>query len=49
MSLIASVIITMCAIFPTWVVAIALAMITFVLIVILLKIVSLVLDSVPFL
>lgn len=49
MSLIASVIITLCAIFPTWVVAIALALITFVVIVILIKIVSLVLDAVPFL
>lgn len=49
MSLIASVIVTLCAIYPTWVVAIALGLITFVVIVVLVKIVSLVLDAVPFL
>lgn len=49
MSLIASIIITLCAIFPTWIVAIALALVTFVVIVVLIKIVALVLDAVPFL
>lgn len=49
MTLIASVIITLCAIFPTWVVAIALSMITFVAIVIVIKLISFVLDAVPFL
>ena len=49
MSLIASVIITLCAIFPTWVVTIALAMVTFVALIILIKIVAFVLDAVPFL
>lgn len=49
MSTIASVVITLCAIFPTWVVTIALALITFVAIMILIKIVAFVLDAVPFL
>lgn len=49
MSLIASIIITLSALFPPWVVAVVLSMITFVLIVILMKIISFVLDAVPFL
>lgn len=49
MSLIASIIITLCAIFPTWIVAIALALVSFVVIVVLIKIIGLVLDAVPFL
>lgn len=49
MSLIASIIITLCAIFPTWIVAIALALVSFVIIVVLIKIIGLVLDAVPFL
>ena len=49
MSLIAAIVITLCAIFPPWVVAIALALITFVLIVVLLKVIALILDAVPFL
>lgn len=49
MSLIASIVITLCAIFPTWVVAIALALVTFVALMILIKIVAFVLDAVPFL
>lgn len=46
---IASIIITLCSILPPWVVAIVLSMITLVLIIILIKIISLVLDAVPFL
>lgn len=49
MSLIASIVITLCAIFPPWVVAIALAMISFVVILVLIKIVAFVLEAVPFL
>lgn len=49
MSTIASVIITLCAIFPAWVVAIALAVIAIVLILIIIKIVAFVLDAIPFL
>ena len=49
MNLIASVIITLCAIFPVWVVTIALGLVTFVALVILIKIVAFVLDAVPFL
>lgn len=49
MSFIASLIITLCAIFPPWVVAIALAFITLVAIIIIIKAISLVLDAVPFL
>ena len=49
MSLVASVIITLCAIFPAWVVGIALSMVTLVAILVLIKIVAFVLDAVPFL
>lgn len=49
MSLVASVIITLCAIFPPWVVGIALSMVTLVTILVLIKIVAFVLDAVPFL
>lgn len=49
MGLIASIVITLCAIFPVWVVAIALGLITFVAIVILIKIIAFVLEAVPFL
>ena len=49
MSLIASVIITLCAIFPTWVVTIALSMIAIVVVLIIIKIVAFMLDAVPFL
>ena len=49
MSLIASIIITLCAIFPPWVVSIALAFITLVTIIIIVKLVAFVLDAVPFL
>lgn len=49
MSTIASIIITLCAIFPTWVVAVALAFVTFVAILVLIKIVAFVLEAVPFL
>lgn len=49
MSLIASVIVTLCAIFPAWLVAVALAMVALVLLIIIIKIVGFVLDAVPFL
>ena len=49
MSLIASIIITLCAIFPVWVVAVALGLITFVVIAIIIKLIAFVLDAVPFL
>lgn len=49
MSLIASVIITLCAIFPAWLVAVALAMITLVAIIFSIKIVGFVLEAIPFL
>lgn len=49
MSLIASVIITLCAIFPVWVVAIALSLVTFVVLVVIIKLIAFVLDAVPFL
>lgn len=49
MSLIASVVITLCAIFPVWVVTIALALVTFVALIIAIKIIAFVLDAVPFL
>ena len=49
MSTIAAVIITLCSIFPAWVVAIALALITLVAVIILIKIIAFVLDAVPFL
>lgn len=41
--------ITLCAIFPTWVVAVALSIVAAVAIIIIIKLVSLVLDAVPFL
>lgn len=41
--------ITLCAIFPAWVVAVALSIIAAVAIIIIIKLVSLVLDAVPFL
>lgn len=41
--------VTLCAIFPTWVVMIALSIIAFVAIIIVIKLISLVLDAVPFL
>lgn len=44
-----AIIITLCAIFPPWVVAIALSIIAIVAIVIAIKLISLVLDAVPFL
>lgn len=49
MSLIASVIVTLCAIFPTWVVGIALSVVAFVLLLIVIKIVGFILEAVPFL
>lgn len=49
MSLIASIIITLCSIFPVWVVAFALGLLTFVVVVIIIKLVAFVLDAVPFL
>lgn len=49
MSLIASIVITLCSIFPTWLVSIALSFISLVAIIIILKIISLVLDATPFL
>ena len=49
MSFIASLIVTLCAVFPAWVVAIALAFITLVAIIIVIKAVAFVLDAVPFL
>lgn len=45
----AALVITLCAIFPTWVVGIALALVSFALIVIVLKLIALVMDAVPFL
>lgn len=44
-----AIIITLCAIFPTWVVAVALSIIAIVAIIVIIKLVSLVLDAVPFL
>lgn len=41
--------ITLCAIFPSWVVAIALSIVAIVAVVIIIKLISLVLDAVPFL
>lgn len=41
--------ITLCAIFPTWVVAVALSIVAAIAIIIIIKLVSLVLDAVPFL
>lgn len=49
MTTLVSIFITLCAIFPTWLVATALGLLTFVAIVIIIKLVSLVLDAVPFL
>lgn len=49
MGFIASLVITLCAIFPVWFVGIILAFITLVAIIILIKIVAFVLDAVPFL
>lgn len=49
MSFIASLIVTLCAVFPAWVVAIALAFVTLVAIIIVIKAVAFVLDAVPFL
>lgn len=48
MSLIASIIITLCSILPAWVVAVLLSLITLIVIIIVLKIVAFVLDAVPF-
>lgn len=48
MNLIASIVITLCAIFPTWLVAFALALVTIVGVIIILKIIALVLDATPF-
>lgn len=44
-----AVFITLCAIFPAWVVIVALSMIAIVAIIIVMKLISLVLDAVPFL
>lgn len=41
--------VTLCAIFPAWVVAVALSIIAIVAIIIVIKLISLVLDAVPFL
>lgn len=41
--------ITLCAIFPAWVVAIALSIVAIVAVVIIIKLISLMLDAVPFL
>lgn len=41
--------ITLCAIFPSWVVAVALSIIAIVAIIVVIKLISLVLDAVPFL
>ena len=41
--------VTLCAIFPTWVVLIALSFISIVAIIIVIKLISLVLDAIPFL
>lgn len=41
--------ITLCAIFPAWVVTIALSIVAIVAVVIIIKLISLVLDAVPFL
>ncbi len=41
--------VTLCAIFPTWVVLIALSIIAIVAIIVVIKLISLVLDAVPFL
>lgn len=41
--------VTLCAIFPTWVVLVALSIIAIVAIVIVIKLISLVMDAVPFL
>lgn len=49
MSLIASIIITLSALFPPWVVAVVLSMITLIVIIIVIKIVAFILDAVPFL
>lgn len=49
MYMLESILITLCAIFPTWVVAVALSIVAFVMIVIIVKLIALVLDAVPFL
>lgn len=41
--------VTLCAIFPTWVVLVALSIVAIVAIVIVIKLISLVMDAVPFL
>lgn len=49
MTTLASIIITLCAIFPTWVVGIALSVVAFVMLLIVIKIVGFILEAVPFL
>lgn len=49
MSFIAQVITTLCAVFPSWVVAVAIGFLAVALVLIIVKLVAFVLDAVPFL
>lgn len=44
-----AIVITLCAIFPTWIIVVALSIIAIVAIIVIIKLISLVLDAVPFL